>query len=463
LRKIIGKPYDTARLLDGVEAIFKSGWSLLKLYFMVGQPFETDDDIDGIIDLIYQIRKIGRSYRRKKAEINVSVSTFVPKPHTPFQWAGQTERKLLIGRIKHLQRKLRAPGIKFSYNHVTTSRLEALLARGSRDTGKIIYDAYQAGCRFDAWHESFNPDTWIQVLEQNNFDLERMACREYGLDERLPWAYIDAGISQETLKQSYVAARELSLKNDIPASSDVSLKLTEIQDRKGQPPMPNVQSAEQTVSRFLIFYRLQGPFRLFKHMEVSAALMRATRRAQLPIEFSYGYNPRPRFSFSTPAPLGFELCYEPFEMRLVQDLSAQDVLKRLNHELPSEMAAIAAIKPDEKQKPFAKMLSSMILGFQVDANMETSFKQMYAQALHYCRRQDLPEIVTKNIEVPESLNLFVTFPISSQPKIKLRDVIKVIYNQDMLPFNLFQAARICWNIDLEGKKPFLAGSGERNE
>ncbi|MFN8534135.1 MAG: TIGR03960 family B12-binding radical SAM protein [Dehalococcoidia bacterium] len=203
LRDVINKPLTEEDLLRSVEAAFQRGWNNVKLYFMVGLPTETDEDVEGIVALIREVSAIGRTYRGNRAEVRVTISTFVPKPHTPFQWAAQASAEEITHRIAILQNGLRMRGVKLSWHDAGDSRLESALSRGDRRLGDVIERAYRLGARFDAWGEHFRPAIWDQAADERGLDLDWYAHRRRPLDETLPWSHIDSGVAEAFLRWDY--------------------------------------------------------------------------------------------------------------------------------------------------------------------------------------------------------------------------------------------------------------------
>jgi radical SAM family uncharacterized protein len=206
LRRIINKNISDASLLETAGKAFERGWTSLKLYFMVGLPTETEEDVRGIVGLVERVRAEGKKASGRRPLIRVSVATFVPKPHTPFQWSVQLDEASLRARQEILQQGLQRKGIRLSWHDPQTSLLEAVMARGDRRLGKVIRRAWELGCKFDAWSEHYRHDIWLQAFKENGLEPAFYANRERSLDETLPWGHIDAGVSEEFLKREYQRA-----------------------------------------------------------------------------------------------------------------------------------------------------------------------------------------------------------------------------------------------------------------
>jgi len=208
LRQIINKNTPEDEILKTATAAFDRGYMNLKLYFMLGLPTETIDDIEEIIQLVDKIRSLGRKAKGRKPQIKVSLSTFVPKPHTPFQWVAQEGEQQLNAKHELLKLGLRRKGIRLSWQDPKLSLLEAALSRGDRRLGKVIHGAWKLGCTFDAWSEHFNYGNWLGAFEEAGLEPGFYAHRERSLDELLPWAHIDVGVTTAFLKQEYQRAVE---------------------------------------------------------------------------------------------------------------------------------------------------------------------------------------------------------------------------------------------------------------
>lgn len=203
MRNIINKPIETQQLLNTAREIYSRGWTTIKLYFMIGHPSETLEDVQAIADLCKQVLAEGYQAIGRRAKLNVGVSTFVPKPHTPFQWVSCDTMEQMRSKQRLLREALKLPGIKFNWSDSYETIFEAMLTRGDRRMAQVIYEAWRKGARFDAWREYFNFQTWQTTLDENNLAAEFYTNRERSLEENLPWDHIQTGVHKSYLAQEY--------------------------------------------------------------------------------------------------------------------------------------------------------------------------------------------------------------------------------------------------------------------
>ncbi|MBQ3079027.1 MAG: TIGR03960 family B12-binding radical SAM protein [Clostridia bacterium] len=219
LRDVINKGVTEEDLIRAVTDAFEEGWSAVKLYFMIGLPTETDEDVLGIADLAEKVRKCYFSVPKEKRSpglrITVSASVFVPKAHTPFQWSGQLDRETVRRRQKMLKAELnKVKGVDFKYHESDVSFIEAVFARGDRRLSEVLVKANELGCKFDGWTEFFDSEKWAEAFQEANINPDFYALRAYGLDEVLPWSHIDSGVSMEFLKREWEKAQRGEITHD---------------------------------------------------------------------------------------------------------------------------------------------------------------------------------------------------------------------------------------------------------
>jgi radical SAM family uncharacterized protein len=208
MREIINKPVSTAQLLDTAREIFSRGWHTIKLYFMIGHPSESIEDVQAIVDVCKAVLKEGRRIVGKRVQVNAGVSTFVPKPHTPFQWVPVDSQDQIEAKQALLKHELRGPGLKLNWTSPQDTLLEAWLSRGDRRMGEVILRAWQLGAKFDAWQEHFHYDLWLQAFEDAGLDPTFYTYRERPIDETLPWDHIDSGVKKQFLTEDYLWSLE---------------------------------------------------------------------------------------------------------------------------------------------------------------------------------------------------------------------------------------------------------------
>ena len=208
LRNIINKPLSDDVLFETVRAVFKHGWLSLKLYFMIGLPGETLEDVNAIVTTCRRINADARSIVGGRARINVGISAFIPKPHTPFQWVPADDPDTLNQKINLLRDGFHKTSIKLTTNRSDSTQLETWLSRGDRRLGQVIFNAWQNGAKFDAWGDQLNIQAWRDAFKQADLDPLFYSQRERQLDEILPWDHISIGVRKEFLKQDYAWSKE---------------------------------------------------------------------------------------------------------------------------------------------------------------------------------------------------------------------------------------------------------------
>lgn len=250
MRSVINKPVETEKVLETASEIFKHGWHTIKLYFMIGHPDETLEDVQAIADLCKQILAQGRSIAGGRAKVHAGVSTFAPKPHTPFQWVACDTADQIEAKQELLKQELRGRGFKLSWTEPEDTFFEAFLSRGDRRMGAVIESAWRRGAGFDAWHEYSDYSRWEQAFQQHGLDISFYTHRQREKDEIFPWDVIDAGPSKKILWHEYRNALEGITRPDCREQCfycGVSAKFEPIRPREKSawkcPPFPDKQQA----------------------------------------------------------------------------------------------------------------------------------------------------------------------------------------------------------------------------
>jgi radical SAM family uncharacterized protein len=214
MRRIINKDIAGSELLAVSEEIFRRGWRTIKLYFMIGHPRETLKDVMAISELAREVLMLGRRHHGRRARVNLGISTFIPKPHTPFQWSPLDPLGQIDAKLDLLKQNATGRGLELKWNAPDETLLEALLARGDRRLGEVILSAWKSGAKFDSWNEHFDFDYWLGALGDVGLSLDFYTTRHRSLEEALPWDHIDTGVKKSYLVDEYLRSREGEIQPD---------------------------------------------------------------------------------------------------------------------------------------------------------------------------------------------------------------------------------------------------------
>lgn len=230
MRNIINKPIQKELLLNTAREVYARGWQSLKLYFMIGQPGETMDDVQAIADLCKLVISEGRKVIGKRASLHAGISTFVPKPHTPFQWAALDPLPSVLEKQNLLKDQLRGPGMKMTWSNPRETILEAALSRGDRNIARVIETAWRNGAKFDAWQDQFNYNVWMDAFDAHEINPEFYTSRPRASDEVFPWDHIHTGVTKRYLMNEFVNSQHELLTGDCREGCHACGILTEFRD-----------------------------------------------------------------------------------------------------------------------------------------------------------------------------------------------------------------------------------------
>ena len=354
LRDAINKNLTESEIEQTVTDAFLLGWQVVKLYFMVGLPTETEEDHQALVDLVLRLRSLRRKSTRR-GQINVSVATFIPKAHTPFQWAGQISLQRSEQILSALREQLSVPGVQFKWQNPQVSLLEGLWARGDRRLLPLLIRAWQNGCRLDGWSDHFRFDLWQQALEKTGIDIDFFTTRPRSLTEPLPWDHIDMRVSRPYLEAEY--NRALS-REPTPDCRWGDCSGCGVCDFERIQPVVNRAVAEPDKDAAMcaergddadgawvrVAYEKTGEARFFGHLEMVAIFARAARRAGLSLVHTKGHHPKPRQIFSEPLPVGMESERELFDMQIVNRIDPDRIRRRFNDSLPEGLRVLSVHK-----------------------------------------------------------------------------------------------------------------------
>jgi radical SAM family uncharacterized protein/radical SAM-linked protein len=345
LRRVINKGNTEEDLLCTIDRVFSAGWRLVKLYFMIGLPSEAEEDLAGIVSLCRKALRIART-SRGSAQINVSISTFVPKAHTPFQWEAQTPEEEVLRKHEFLRRNLDRHGIRFKWSDPKLSTLEGVFARGDRRLGPVLEAAQALGCRLDGWGEHFRHDLWEEAFSRAGVD-PLFYLRQRRPEESLPWDHLESRVAKYFLAEERKRALEGVKTRDCRKAScngcGVCYDASGIRNRTAdgaEAPAGIVSGPVRTMSGAPLPRRLRsryskfGAAGFFGHLELSQLMIRAFRRAGIPLLYSQGFHPLPKISFGPPLPVGHESWAEFMDFQVLGGLSPEEATRRLNEVLP---------------------------------------------------------------------------------------------------------------------------------
>lgn len=407
MRDVINKNVSEEDIARTAHRIFSRGWKRMKLYFMIGLPGETDEDVVEIMELGRRMKEIGREYHGKRAEITVSVSSHVPKPHTPFQWVAmdspaEIERKQDL--LHELSRRYR---LEFRRHDPRTSFLEGVLGRGDRRCAKLVELAFRKGCRFDGWDEQLQWDKWLEALDESGID-PRVYLGTLRTDARTPWDHLDMQLEPRFLLTDYKRAMKDKLSppcgkpagaqvhptnlSDADAIEDkrlvcyncgVACDLQGMKDERREylemlgatTPNNGLVAREARMAKqdrvahgssphdfgqgeglkLRVEFRKTGADAMTGHLDLVRKLPRILRRAHIPVFYTEGYHPKPALSFGPALALGVEGARELVEIKLAERVEPADFLERVNAVAESGIEFLACRYAEPGERAMSKL------------------------------------------------------------------------------------------------------------
>lgn len=356
LRAVINKWIPDEELLEMADRAYQLKWSHVKLYFMIGLPTERDDDILAIADLAARTLAVGKKHSHR-SRVNLGVSTFVPKPFTPFQWAEQIGFEETERRQDILGKALTSGAIKFGRHRPDETFLEGLVSRADRRAGDLLEAAFRKGCRFDAWDEHLRIDLWREAIEEVGYDVQD-ALRARDVNERLPWDHIDVFIPKDWFVADWERAQELKHAQDCRHKRChkcgvidqerplcAAMLRDNIEGRKleaqWERTIPEPAGVPPIAARIWMRISRTGPSRFLSHLEAMNVWIRALRRVRTPLAYSQGFHPHPKVAFSAAMPVGQQSVGDYLDIELTADVDVPELVSRLNHTLPEGFEVLA--------------------------------------------------------------------------------------------------------------------------
>lgn len=372
LRDVINKNVTEEEVMNTCRTAFEGGYTSVKLYFMMGLPTETMEDIEGIANLAQKVVDLYYSLptRPKGRAVSVSISCacFVPKPFTPFEFEAQDTMELLHEKQKHLLASVKSKKISVSYHDADVSFIEAILAKGDRRLCDVIERVWKMGSRLDGWYEYFDAQRWYDAMNELNIDPAFYANRHREYDEVMPWDHLDFCVSKNFLirenklahqeqvtpqcreKCSACGARAL-IKGE--CCSDKVVYEREVAPI--EPPRPKVDPSlllDQPQKVRLFFTKLDRA-KYISHLDMNRCMSRAIKRAGLPVWYTGGFNPHMYLTFPLPLSLGCESVYECVDLKMTQKVDFDQMVSRLNACLPPDIQVFSAGEQKMDQKEIA--------------------------------------------------------------------------------------------------------------
>lgn len=374
LRNVIKKNITEDMILNAVLTLYENGWSRIKFYFICGLPTETLEDMDEMANLLNKIKYRARLLKREKSinhglDITCTLSIFVPKPFTPFQWCGQMDLKEVSEHIRYLKEKTKhIKGLKINYHEDVISQIEAVLTRGNKSLCKYIEALYKKGCYLDAWGEYFKENIWHETAKELGIDLAELAKHQYSTDEELAWDFIDTGIDKSWLVNEYNLAitpcpdasqpsvvptcekqcvncgvcKNLKTHKVIAKPFKASEKAQHLKIEHKDPT--TINGYDKEVYKYRIKLTKTGILKYFSHLDWQNTFFKAIARTNLDVVYSLGYNPSMKVSMGVALPLFAESDGELVDVELFNDLMEDELKLKLEKVLPKESKIISIVK-----------------------------------------------------------------------------------------------------------------------
>ena len=445
MRLIINKGNTTEDLLSTVDKIFAAGWKSIKLYFMLGLPGETQEDWEGIVNLAYEaLRKT-----KNRGQITVSLSTFVPKPHTPFQWEKQISLEETYERQNFIRNRIKNRNLSVKWHDARMSLLEGIFSRGDATAGKLLESAFRKGCRLDGWSDLLRFDLWKEAMTESGIQPENF-LRERDINATLPWEHIDCGVNREFLLKEKVKSAEQKETGDCRfdhcqncGACDFSTIENIFAEEKGREIVSAATPPQQTLSGQDVKYRLTfsklDRARFLAHLELSAVLLRALRRSSIALAYTSGFHPHPKISFATATSVGMESRQEYMDIHAQEYLSDLNSLKSdINLNLPEGVRILEIRKLSLEEKAIAQATQAFEYELQLPAAIDPSrlmSMEKYIQDFRNAPSFNIPK-VSKEKTVIRDIRPFVHHLTLDNTDKKIRFIISHIQQGSARPADI---------------------------
>ena len=347
LRRVINKKIDDGEIHDALASAFARGWKLVKLYFMVGLPTESDEDLAGIVRLVRDIVDLGQGILKAPPRIHLSVSSFIPKPHTAFQWAPMDDGRTLDEKQEYLRAELRRTrSVEFKKHPVDVSLLEAVFSRGDRKLNGVLRRAWEKGARFDSWGDQFRYPLWEEAMAEEGVRPEDY-WKAIDTSVALPWDHIETGIRKSHLLREYRKALEgepSATCRETNCADCAGCDLARLKSAGEGIPGSRIGAVltgtnslgdpTEAPIRYRVVYSKSGPARFLSHIDLIHVLERAMRRSGVDVAQSQGFHPKMLISYGPALALGMIGLNELLEFRAARNLEDKEYITAMNRSLP---------------------------------------------------------------------------------------------------------------------------------
>ncbi|UCG38722.1 MAG: TIGR03960 family B12-binding radical SAM protein [bacterium] len=398
LRRVVNKDFTDEEILKTARWVFQHGWEAVKLYFMIGLPTETDADLEGIVGLVRRMAEDAPP----RGKVTVNVSPFVPKAHTPFQWAPQPPEPELRRRLQFLQDRLKGKKVQVRWSRTDQALLEAALARGDRRVSKVILQAWRGGALMDGWDEHFDWKIWEGAFDRSGLEPAWYASRARGEDELFPWEHISCGVTKPFLLSEYRKGLRGEATPDCREAGCLGCGVCTPAQMEELPPMREGEpsSGEEledghaplegdvVARRIRAVFKKVGDLRFLGHLETVKVFERACRRAKVPLAFSGGFSPKPKISFALSLPTGAEGLAEWVDLELSQSMGADFVRDAVNAHLPEGLHIVEAWKAPVD----GAALNGRVRGMEYEAALPEPVHDLAGKAASFVRRASIPVV-----------------------------------------------------------------------
>lgn len=439
LRKIINKSLTNEEILRVSKSVYEAGWNLIKLYFMIGLPGEKEDDLVDLVNLAREVAGLG-STRGKKNVLNVSLSTFVPKSHTPFMWEPQVDYEESWKKINFIRDRLKGRAVKVKWNQPELSWLEGIFSRGDRRLIHPLIRAWELGARYDAWGEHFNMELWKDSFRECEVDPDAYLYRKRSIHEKMPWEHISSGVTMEYfLEENRKALDSVNTPDcrdgcldcgvcDFEKISPRISKCTFGENINGKEKQP----ASRHKSKVRFVFVKKGPARYLSHLEMVRIFIRALRRAEVDVAYSEGFHPMPKVSFTCAVPVGTESLHEVVDIEVYGPVDVPIMKKTLNKQLPEGFKILDAEDVQHGySKPHLKESHYLITvdGIQMEPSKLRDFINSDVFNITKKTKKGIKEVNAR--ELVKSINL--------QPEGSIDLVIKHVDGPEIKPVQIVMA------------------------